>query len=236
MADSDTPIPEAPQAVRTSFGEQLNDLRVDLITLAGLTGEAVRGATQCIIDKNIGGADTIIKNDGRIDELKETTELKIYEIFATQQPMAGDLRVLITVLRILQEIQLSADLAVSIAKTARRLFPGELSPRFRRIIGLMGSQSVVQLEVAMDAFSDSNAEVAGALPDMDNVMDDLQKDLFRQIFSEPAVAGEDNPEQNLQFAVQLALLGRYYERIADHTVLMGAWTRFMITGEFPSRR
>ena len=100
MADSDTPTPEAPQAVRTSFGEQLNDLRVDLITLAGLTGEAVRGATQCIIDKNIGGADTIIKNDGRIDELKETTELKIYEIFATQQPMAGDLRVLITVLRI----------------------------------------------------------------------------------------------------------------------------------------
>ena len=201
-----------------------------------MTGEAVRGATQCIIDKNIGGADTIIKNDGRIDELKETTELKIYEIFATQQPMAGDLRVLMTVLRILQEIQLSADLAVSIAKTARRLFPGELSPRFRRIIGLMGSQSVVQLEVAMDAFSDSNAEIAGALPDMDNVMDDLQKDLFRQIFSEPAVAGEDNPEQNLQFAVQLALLGRYYERIADHTVLMGAWTRFMITGEFPSRR
>ena len=50
------------------------------------------------------------------------------------------------------------------------------------------------------------------------------------------MAGEDNPEQNLQFAVQLALLGRYYERIADHTVLMGAWTRFMITGEFPSRR
>ena len=170
------------------------------------------------------------------DELKETTELKIYEIFATQQPMAGDLRVLMTVLRILQEIQLSADLAVSIAKTARRLFPGELSPRFRRIIGLMGSQSVVQLDVAMDAFSDSNAEIAGALPDMDNVMDDLQKDLFRQIFSEPAVAGEDSPEQNLQFAVQLALLGRYYERIADHTVLMGAWTRFMITGEFPSRR
>ena len=150
--------------------------------------------------------------------------------------MAGDLRVLMTVLRILQEIQLSADLAVNIAKASRRLFPSELSLNFRRIIGLMGSQAVVQFEVAIDSFSDNDAEVAGALPDMDTVMDDLQKDLFRQIFSEPAVAGEDSPEQNLQFAVQLALLGRYYERIADHTVLMGAWTRFMITGEFPSRR
>ena len=236
MANSDTPTPEAPQTVRTSFGEQLNDLRVDLITLASLTSESVRAATKCILDKNVDGVDNVIKNYERIDEIRETTEKKVYEIFATQQPMAGDLRALITVLRILQEIQLSADLAVNIAKASRRLFPSELSLNFRKIIGLMGSQAVVQFEVAIDSFSDNDAEVAGALPDMDTVMDDLQKDLFRQIFSEPAVAGEDNPEQNLQFAVQLALLGRYYERIADHTVLMGAWTRFMITGEFPSRR
>lgn len=231
---SDQPNPEAPQSVRTSFGEQLDELRSDVITLAGLTGEAIKSATQCIVEADITSAASIIANDGRVDELKEATELKIYEIFATQQPMAGDLRVLITVLRILQEIQLSADLAVSVAKTARRLFPGKLSPKFRRIIEQMGKQSITQLEVATDSFSDKNAELASALPDMDNVMDDLQKDLFRQIFSEPAVA-EDSPEQNLQFAVQLALLGRFYERIADHTVLIGAWARFMITGEFPSR-
>lgn len=236
MANSDTPTPEAPQTVRTSFGEQLDDLRTDLITLASLTSEAVRAATQCIIDKNVDGVDNVIKNYERIDEIRETTEKKVYEFLATQQPMAGDLRALITVLHILNEIQLSADLAVNIAKASRRLFPSELSLNFRKIIGLMGSQAVVQFEVAIDSFSDSNAEVAGALPDMDTVMDDLQKDLFRQIFSEPMAVEKDSPEQNLRFAVQLALLGRYYERIADHTVLMGVWTRFMITGEFPSRR
>ena len=236
MANSDTPNPEAPQTVRTSFGEQLDDLRTDLITLASLTSEAVRAATQCIIDKNVDGVDNVIKNYERIDEIRETTEKKVYEFLATQQPMAGDLRALITVLHILNEIQLSADLAVNIAKASRRLFPSELSLNFRKIIGLMGSQAVVQFEVAIDSFSDSNAEVAGALPDMDTVMKDLQKDLFRQIFSEPMAVEKDSPEQNLRFAVQLALLGRYYERIADHTVLMGVWTRFMITGEFPSRR
>ena len=236
MANSDTPTPEAPQTVRTSFGEQLDDLRTDLITLASLTSEAVRAATQCIIDKNVDGVDNVIKNYERIDEIRETTEKKVYEFLAIQQPMAGDLRALITVLHILNEIQLSADLAVNIAKASRRLFPSELSLNFRKIIGLMGSQAVVQFEVAIDSFSDSNAEVAGALPDMDTVMDDLQKDLFRQIFSEPMAVEKDSPEQNLRFAVQLALLGRYYERIADHTVLMGVWTRFMITGEFPSRR
>ena len=236
MADSDTPTPEAPQAVRTSFGEQLDELRTDMITLASLTSESVRAATKCIVDKNVDGVDNVIKNYERIDEIRETTEKKVYEFLAIQQPMAGDLRALITVLHILNEIQLSADLAVNIAKASRRLFPSELSLNFRKIIGLMGSQAVVQFEVAIDSFSDSNAEVAGALPDMDTVMDDLQKDLFRQIFSEPMAVEKDSPEQNLRFAVQLALLGRYYERIADHTVLMGAWTRFMITGEFPSRR
>ena len=207
-----------------------------MITLASLTSESVRGATKCIVDKNVDGVDNVIKNYERIDEIRETTEKKVYEFLAIQQPMAGDLRALITVLHILNEIQLSADLAVNIAKASRRLFPSELSLNFRKIIGLLGSQAVVQFEVAIDSFIDSNAEVAGALPDMDTVMDDLQKDLFRQIFSEPMAVEKDSPEQNLRFAVQLALLGRYYERIADHTVLMGAWTRFMITGEFPSRR
>jgi phosphate transport system protein len=61
-------------------------------------------------------------------------------------------------------------------------------------------------------------------------MDDLQKELFRAIFETT-----DGSEGSIQTAVQLALVGRYYERIADHAVLVGAWTRFMVTGEFPSR-
>jgi phosphate transport system protein len=65
---------------------------------------------------------------------------------------------------------------------------------------------------------------------MDDVMDELQRDLFRLIFE---TCTPD--ERGLQQAVQLALLGRYYERIADHAVLVGAWTRFVVTGTFPSR-
>jgi phosphate transport system protein len=72
--------------------------------------------------------------------------------------------------------------------------------------------------------------MALALPDMDDVMDDLQKELFRAIFQ------LCNPDENgLQQAVQLALVGRYYERVADHAVLIGKWTSFMVTGELPTR-
>jgi phosphate transport system protein len=94
----------------------------------------------------------------------------------------------------------------------------------------MGAQASVQMHLAIDAFADNDQTLAAALPDMDDVMDDLQKELFRSIFSSltPDEAG-------LQMAVQLALIGRYYERVADHAVGIGVWTQFIVTGELPGR-
>ena len=228
--NANVPVPEGPQGARRSFGEELDEVRGDVIKLSGLTAEAIGAATQSLLDADLSSVERIVADDARIDELKETTELRVYEIFATQQPMAVDLRTLLAVLRILQEIQLTSDLAVSIAKATRRLYPGELAPKIRGLLERMGAQATVQLNLAVDAFADNDPAMAAALPDMDDVMDDLQKDLFRQIFETCS-----NDEVGLQQAVQLALLGRYYERIADHAVLIGAWTRFMVTGELPTR-
>jgi phosphate transport system protein len=94
----------------------------------------------------------------------------------------------------------------------------------------MGAQAGVQTRLAIDAFADEDAAVATALPDMDDVMDDLQKELFRAIF-----AGFAGPvdEAALQMAVQLAFVGRDYERAADHAVMIARWVSFMITGALP---
>ncbi len=229
MPDS-APTPEGPQEVRRSFSENLEEIRDDVVKLTALTTEAIGTSTQALLDGDLTGAERVIADDGQIDERKESIELRVYEMFATQQPMAGDLRTLLAVLRILQEVQLTADLTVSIAKATRRLYPGQLAPKIRGLLEQMGAQATVQLNLAVDAFADGDAATAAALPDMDDVMDDLQKELFRAIFATCA-----NDEPGLQQAVQLALLGRYYERIADHAVMIGAWVRFMVTGELPSR-
>ena len=92
----------------------------------------------------------------------------------------------------------------------------------------MGAQASVQMHIAVDAFSDSDANIAAALPDMDDVMDDLQKELFRTIFA----AGAPD-EGSLQSAVQVAFVGRDYERAADHAVTIGRWVQFMVTGRIP---
>jgi len=228
--NDDQPTPEPPSETRRSFAEHLEEIRADVIKIAGLTSEAIGACTEALLDADLMAVERIIAEDLTIDTLKESLEFRVYEMFATQQPMAGDLRTLLAVLRILQEIQLTADLTVTISKATRRLYPGQLPPKIRGLIERMGAQASIQLNLAVDAFADLEVAIASALPDMDDVMDDLQKELFRAIFE---LSTSD--EAGIQRAVQLALIGRYYERIADHAVLIGAWTRFMVTGEFPSR-
>ena len=231
MAD----IPEHPEHhpehdVRKSFDEQLTELKTDVIRISAMVGESIGAGTQALLDGDLNTVQEVLANDDSIDTFEHEIELRAYELFALQQPMAVDLRTLLAILRILHELELTGDLMVTVAKAARRMYPSELPPRIRGLIERMGTQASRQLQLAVDAFADSDQSLAAALPDMDDVMDDLQKELFRAIFSTltPDEAG-------LQMAVQLALIGRYYERVADHAVGIGVWTRFIVTGELPGR-
>jgi phosphate transport system protein len=214
---------------RHGFQEALDDLRIDVIRLAALVTEAIGAGTHALLDADLALVDQVITDDRQINELNHHIELGAYKLLAMQQPTAGDLRAVLAVLRILHEVQLSADLMVTVSKAARRLYPQELPPRVRGILERMGQQAQVQMRAAVDAFADGDLALAAALPDMDDVMDDLQKDLFRAILTVDA----DPLDVVLQRAVQMALVGRYYERVADHAVEIGRWVGFMVTGDLP---
>jgi phosphate transport system protein len=215
---------------RRSFNEQLHEIRAEVITLAAKSCEQVGAATQALLDADLPLAERVYATHQEIEGLVIRVEQQVYQLFALQQPMASDLRTLLAILRILHEIELTAALMRNVARATRRLYPREFPPRIRGIIERMGAQASVQTRLAIDSFADEDAAVATALPDMDDVMDDLQKELFRAIF-----AGFAGPvdEAALQMAVQLAFVGRDYERAADHAVMIGRWVGFMVTGELP---
>ena len=219
---------------RKSFQDALDELRIDVIRLAALTTEAIGAGTQAFLDADLTAAEQVIENDDDIDDLTHSIEDSCYQLLARQQPMATDLRTVIAVLRIVHELERSADLMVNVAKTTRRLYPHSLDPKLRGIIQRMGEQAGTQTRVALDAFADSDPSAAFALADMDDTMDDLTKSLFRHILAGGGTAAED--EGNVLLAVQLALVGRHYERIADHAVTIGQRVGFMVTGEHPPRR
>ncbi|MGH9042877.1 MAG: phosphate signaling complex protein PhoU [Acidimicrobiia bacterium] len=223
-----TAVPSDKAEIRRSYHERLDDLCHDVCRLGSLAGEAIGGGTEALLDADLGAADRVISGDMFLDDLTHSIEERSYRLLALQQPMASDLRRLVTVLRIIHEIERVGDLIVNVAKTTRRLYPFELPPRVRGLIARMGNQAGVQLRVALEAFAEEDAARALALPDMDDVMDELQKELFRVIFST-----FEEGEAGLHRAVQVALVGRYYERIADHAVNVGHRVAYMVTGELP---
>jgi phosphate transport system protein len=222
-------VTDTANEARKTFQESLDELRIDVIRLAALTTEAIAGGTQAFLDADLAAAERVIENDDEIDKLTHTIEDSCYLLLARQQPMASDLRTIVGVLRIVHELERSADLMVNVAKTTRRLYPHPLDPKLRGIIQRMGEQAGTQTRVALDAFADSDPSAAHALADMDDSMDDLTKSLFRYILA----GGGDDDEGRILQAVQLALVGRHYERIADHAVTIGQRVGFMVTGEHP---
>ena len=215
--------------MRKSFHEHLEELRGTVIRLGALTTELISAATQSLLDGDLALAEQAVRNDDIIDELTHTVEDECFALLARQQPMATDLRTILATLRVAHELERSADLSVNIAKATRRLWPAELDPKVRGIVDQMGRQAANQTRLALDAYADADPTWARALADMDDAMDELTKSLFRHV-----LAGDGSDEGTVLLAVQMALVGRHYERIADHAVTIAERVGFMVTGEHPS--
>ena len=212
---------------RKRYHEQLQQMKDDTVRLAAMALEEIAAGTQALLDGDIAAAEKVLARDLEMDALTHEIEESAYVVLARQNPMARDLRTVVAILRVIHEIERCGDLMVNVAKATRRLYPHGLDPKVRGLIERMGAQAGDQLRLAITSFRDSDAAQAAALEDMDDVMDDLQKSLFRAIFS-----GGAPDEASLQRAVQVALVGRYFERIADHAVNVSGRVRFMVTGEW----
>ena len=214
--------------IRRTYHEQLDDLRGSVVRLGLLANEAIGAGTEALLEADLAAADRVISADAAIDHVTHDIEERAYTLLALQQPMASDLRTVVAILRTIHELERTGDLMVNVAKTTRRLYPVQLAPQIRRLVERMGQQASLQLRLAVEAFAERDTARALALDDMDDAMDDLQRELFRTIFT---LSGPD--EAGLQQSVQIALVGRYYERVADHAVNIGERVAYMVTGEIP---
>lgn len=212
---------------RRRYHEQLDVMKSDTVRLAAMAIEAIGAGTHALLDADLAAAGAVVAADEQMDDLTHAIEEEAYLLLARQNPMASDLRTIVAILRVIHEVERCGDLMVNVAKAARRLYPYGLDPKVRGLIERMGSQAAEQLRLAITAFEEGDMSQAAAIADMDDVMDDLQKSLFRAVFTAGAV-----DEGALQRAVQIALVGRYFERIADHAVNVSGRVRFMVTGQW----
>ncbi len=213
---------------RKAFHQHLDEVRDDVVRLGAMVCEFVVRATEVLLSSDLSAAQALIEEDDDLDRLAVDIEERCYQMLALQQPMASDLRALVTAIRLASEIERSGDLMVNVAKAARRLYGAEVDPKLRGLIQRMSEEAGSLFRLCLDAYVEGDEAKAAALDDLDDNLDTTHRDYIAQIL-ESARAGTADVES----AVQLALIGRYYERVGDHAVNIGERTRYMVTGALP---
>jgi phosphate transport system protein len=214
--------------IRKNFHHELDLVSADIVRMASMMAESLPRATEAFLGGDLTTAEEIIQSDDEVDELALAIEERCYQLLALQQPMASDLRALTTAIRLTAEVERSADLVCNIMKGSRRIFGTEIDPRIRGLIQRLSDQVHGLYRFAIDAYADRDAGLAAALDDMDDAIDALHVEYIASIFET-----RESGELPLQVAVQLALIGRFYERIADHAVNIGERVSYMVNGWLP---
>lgn len=213
--------------MRDSYHEALDAVVNDLVEMTGLVEVALREATSALLDADLARAEDVISADARIDALHDDLETRCFSLLARQAPVAGELRTVVAAMRMVADLARMGDLSAHIAKIARLRYPDHavpegLVPNFT----LMARVADEMVATAARSLGERNAHDAGKLAESDEEMDELRKSQFRVLLS------KDWP-YTVEAAVDVALLGRYYERIADHAVLMASRVIYVVTGLLP---
>ncbi len=227
---TEVPVPPVaePQEHRVRYHRDLDELVNDIVRLGALVCQTIPRGTDVLLGGELHEAQQLIEDDDEVDRLSVTIEERCYTIMARQAPMAGDLRRLITITKLVAELERSADLMVNVCKAARRMYGAPMTPKIRGVVAAMAKEAHRLLSLSIDAFVEQNDALGSALDDIDDQLDQLNRDMVEAIFDAQAEGQLD-----LQAAVQLALVARYYERIGDHAVNIGQRVTYMVTGWLP---
>jgi phosphate transport system protein len=211
--------------MRDVYHEELDSIGHTLIEMAGLVGAAMTRATAALLEADLQVAESVISADDAVDALQQELDARALDLLARQQPVAGDLRTIITSLRMSADLERMGDLARHVAKVARLRYPEVAVPAdLRETIQDMGRIAGELAEKTASVIEGRDVDTARELPIDDDAMDVLHRDLFGALLNKSA-------EYSVETAIDVTLIGRYYERFADHAVSVARRIVFLVTGE-----
>jgi phosphate transport system protein len=213
--------------MRETYHDALDAIGNTLVTMTQLVQAAMERATNALLDGDLSRAQRVIADDPQVDALRGDLEARTFQIIARQQPVATDLRVLITTLHVAADLERMGDLAQHIAKIARMRYPEIAVPEeVRDVISQMGVVALSLVEKVSHVIEGRDVELAQAIEAEDDSMDALHRKLFTLLLAPHWTHG-------IEAAIDITLIGRYYERYADHAVSVAQRIVFIVTGEHP---
>jgi len=203
----------------------LKILEQELIRMGALVEDQIRRAVRSLDDRDLALAQEVIADDDRVDRLESEIERRCLTLLALQQPLAGDLRVVSTVLKIITDLERMADHASDIAKVTLRLSD---EPWIKPLVDLpvMARLAISMVRSALNAYIHRSIEEAMAMIRLDDDVDHLYAQIFRDLVD----LMRERPDTAAQ-ATYLVFVANYLERIADHATNLGEWVVYMVSGE-----
>ena len=212
--------------IRSVFQEELDGVSQSLVDLSNMASDSIHNATQALIEANLKIAEEVISYDEKIDLYQHDLDTRIIDIIARQQPVASDLRALVTALRMSADLERMGDLAHHVAKVARIRHPANVLPaELKDLVNHIGSVAENISRKIPTLIETRDIEMALQLEKDDDEMDKLHRQLIGTMTSSSWTHG-------IESAVDITLLGRYYERFADHAVSVSRRVYFLVTGNF----
>ncbi|MEY3215484.1 MAG: hypothetical protein RLZZ82_718 [Actinomycetota bacterium] len=212
--------------IRSVFQDELDGVSQSLVDLTDMVAVSISKATESILNCDLKLAEEVIASDDTIDEFQHALDARIIDIIARQQPVASDLRALVTALRMSADLERMGDMSHHVAKITRlrhpdAAIPTELIASFKQ----MGEAAEKIARKTGSVIASRDTEVALQVEKDDDEMDKLHRLLIGTLV-------DPNWKHGVESAIDLTLLGRYYERFADHAVSVSRRVYYLVTGKF----
>ena len=215
--------------LRTAFQDELDGVTQTLSELSTLVSGAITQATHALLTADLSEAEAVIAADDRVDEIQHELDARIIDIIARQQPVASDLRALVTALRMSADLERMGDLAHHIAKVTRLRHPGAAVPsELLLTVEEMGKVARLISDKVGGIINSKDIDKALEVEKDDDEMDLLHRKLFTVLL-------DPSWPHGIETAIDMTLIGRYYERYADHAVSVSRRVHFQVTGKYSSK-
>jgi phosphate transport system protein len=214
-------VSSRPHELRRKFHQALDDIDVKVIRLFALVTESVTAATDALLAGDSDAARHLAEREQQVDDLEADLEQVTERELLMQTPMGSDMRFLVSVLRVVPELERSGDLAEHVAQRASTGLALRLTPTVRGHLEQMGTICSSMWRRAADAWAERDGEAAAELDKADDQLDDLHDRLVAELELADIALGD---------ALQTTLVARFYERLGDHTVHIAERIRYLAAG------
>lgn len=214
--------------MREQFQQDLHSISDQLVEMTRLASSAMVRATTALLDADVHLAESVIESDKAIDAARESLDTLAVDLLARQAPVASDLRMVVTAMRVSSDLERMGDLARHVAKVARLRYPDSaVPPECRATIQEMGHVAEALVTKVGSIIASQDLDAARQVEADDDALDDLHRDLYGRLL-------DGKWQHGTEAAVDLTLLGRYYERYGDHAVSVALRVIYLVTGEYDS--